>query len=183
MLTWTQRSTDAKSSGANAIRLESGLNHSSLHPFIDHLPTMWKVLAEWTPLYSSQVINSTSMMWLSQAILMPQISHGIISRLQQTFLLLLQRNWLSWLNNIIYITMQFVKEPTRRQGNSSNTLDLFLIIKSPRHYLQCQCRTRNQRSWHSVVYTQVILPQKTASSAKFTSVALSLTGGRRLLCV
>ena len=31
-------------------------------------------------------------LWLSRAILMPQISHGIISRLQQIFPLLLQRN-------------------------------------------------------------------------------------------
>lgn len=36
-----------------------------------------------------------------------------------------------------YDLMQFVKEPTRRQGNSSNTLDLVLSI---RPYIICNVR-------------------------------------------
>lgn len=56
--------------------------------------------------------------------------------------------------------MQFVKEPTRRQGNSSNTFDLVLPNRPD---IFCNVGVKPGISEkHSAVYTEAILPQSTA---------------------
>lgn len=58
--------------------------------------------------------------------------------------------------------MQFVKEPTRRQGNSSNTFDLVLPNRPD---IFCNVGVKPGISEkHSAVYTEAILPQSTAQN-------------------
>ena len=121
MLTWTQI---AKSSGANAKRLDGDLNHSSLASFyrphahdvksLNELGASLLKLGD--KLHKHDVIvagdfNAPNISWDNLEV--PTSPSSSSSRklieLTQEFNL-----------------MQFVKEPTRRKGNSSNTLDLVL---------------------------------------------------------
>ena len=51
-----------------------------------------------------------------------------------------------------YNLAQFIKEPTRQQGNLSNTMDL-VLFNHPDIICNFNCIIRNQQSWYIVLFT------------------------------